>query len=232
VLCSWGGTARTSLQAARAGRPVKADAEGRFFHGKTGCAVVSSRMNKFEFVDHKTIELTSLQIEGDRVALNSIHERYAPDIHKEFSTDIVQYMGPKPAEDMAETLSYIAESISYMKAGNDLNLVITKRSDGEFLGCCGLHGRKDPRTPELGIWIKKSAHDQQYGQEAMRTLALWAIDNIEFDFLIYPVDKANIASRKIPESLGGTVFHEQKVSTMRETILDQVFYKITRDDVS
>jgi RimJ/RimL family protein N-acetyltransferase len=186
-------------------------------------------MKKFEFKEDKSIELSSLQIEGDRVALHSIHGRYASEIFKEFSSDIVRYMWPKTAENIEETISFITDSVNHMGDGNDLTLVITKKKDGEFLGCCGLHGRENPRVPELGIWIKKDAHGHQYGREAIRTLASWAIDNIDFDFLIYPVDKANIASRKIPESLGGTVFYEQRVSTLRETILDQVVYKITGD---
>ena len=46
-----------------------------------------------------------------------------------------------------------------------------------------------------------------------------------FDYAIYPVDKANVASRKIPESLWGTVFAEKQVQTMSGDILDEVIYK-------
>jgi RimJ/RimL family protein N-acetyltransferase len=184
-------------------------------------------MEKFEFRVNKPIDLTSLQIEGERIVLNSIHERYSSEIFKEFSDDVTQYMGPKSAETIEDTIFFINESINGMKAGHDLNLVITKKENGEFLGCCGLHGKGNPRTPELGIWIKKDAHGNKYGQEAIRTLAMWGVLNIDFDFLVYPVDRANLASRKIPESLGGVVFHEQQVSTVRGISLDQVFYKLS-----
>ena len=173
------------------------------------------------------MELTSLRIDGDRVTLRSISYKYSNEIFKEFSPEITKYMGPKPAEKIEETFSFITESLDGMKAGNDLTLVITKRDDGEFLGCCGLHGRGNTRTPELGVWIKKTAHGNKYGQEAIQTLASWAIETIDFDYVIYPVDKVNIASRKIPESLGGIIFEEKMVSTMRGTFLDEVVYKIT-----
>jgi RimJ/RimL family protein N-acetyltransferase len=186
-------------------------------------------MDKFEFKGNKPIDLTSLRIAGERVVLNSIHERYSSEIFKEFSDDVTQYMGPRPAETIEDTVFFINESINGMKAGHDLNLVITGKEDDEFLGCCGLHGKGDPRTPELGIWIKKDAHGNKYGQEAIRTLAMWVVRNIDFDFLVYPVDRANISSRKIPESLGGVVFHEQQVSTVRGISLDQVFYKLSPD---
>lgn len=37
----------------------------------------------------------------------------------------------------------------------------------------------------------------------------WAQDNILFDYLLYPVNKDNIPSRKITESLGGVVEFNQ-----------------------
>ncbi|OPX97796.1 MAG: hypothetical protein A4E58_01205 [Syntrophorhabdus sp. PtaB.Bin006] len=136
-------------------------------------------------------------------------------------------MSPRPAERIEETLSFIYESLDGIRKGRDLILAITKKENGEFLGCCGLQGKGNPRTPELGVWIKKSAHGNKYGQEAIMTLTLWAVETIDFDYVIYPVDKANIASRKIPEALGGIVFEEKKVRARSGGCLDEVVYKIS-----
>jgi len=193
--------------------------------------VLQKNIKTFSCKNDKIIELTSLRIVGDRVVLNSICNRYSKEIFKEFTPEITKYMGPKPAEAIEETLSFIAESLEGMRAGNDLNLVVTKKDNGEFLGCCGLHGRGTTRTPELGIWIKRTVHGNKYGREAVQTLTSWAIENIDFDYVIYPVDKANIASRKIPESLGGVVFEEKMVPTMHGTVLDEVVYKITGEEL-
>lgn len=191
----------------------------------------SDQMKRFEYKNNKSIDLTCLHIDGDRVVLNSICERYSNEIFKEFTPEITEYMGPKPSEKIEETISFISECVEGMKAGNDLNLVITKKNNREFLGCCGLHGMGNTRTPEIGIWIKKTAHGNKYGQEAIRTLVSWAFESINFDYFIYPVDRANIASRKIPESLGGIVFEEKMVPTMHGTNLDAVVYKITCEEL-
>ena len=184
-------------------------------------------MQTFDFKGQDPIDLTSLQIEGDRITLQSIEESYSSEIFKEFTSEITRYMFPKPAEKIEETLSFISKSLDGMRGGWDLVLVITRKENGEFLGCCGFHGKGKPKTPELGIWIKKDAHGKKYGREAIKILTSWAVENIEFDYAIYPVDKANIASRKIPEALGGTIFDGKKVRTMSGSYLDEVVYKIS-----
>jgi ribosomal-protein-alanine N-acetyltransferase len=183
-------------------------------------------MNTFDFKRKSPVDLTSLRIEGDRVTLQSIKESDSPEIFKEFTSEITQYMFPKPAEKIEETLSFIFVSLDGMRGGWDLVLVITRKENGEFFGCCGFHGKRNPRTPELGIWIKKEAHGNKYGREAIITLTSWAVENIDFDYAIYPVDKANIASRKIPEALGGTIFDEKRAKNMSGNYLDEVIYKI------
>jgi len=184
-------------------------------------------MQTFAFKGQDPIDLTSLKIEGERIVLQSIKESYSSDIFKEFTSDITRYMFPKPAEKIEETLSFISESLDGMRKGRDLVLAITIKEDGEFLGCCGFHGKEKLRTPELGIWIKKDAHGNKYGREAIKTLTSWTVENIDFDYVIYPVDRANIASCKIPEALGGAIFDEKKVRTMNGSYLDEVVYKIS-----
>ena len=99
----------------------------------------------------------------------------------------------------------------------------------EFFGCCGFHGRDSVLHPELGIWIKHSAHGHRYGREAILTIVAWAIEHVEFEYLVYPVSKENISSRKIPESMGGAVFQEIIKTSMDGRELDEVIYKITKE---
>ena len=63
--------------------------------------------------------------------------------------------------------------------------------------------------------------------EAIQTLTSWAVDTIDFDYAVYPVDRANIASRRIAEALGGTIFKERRVGTMSGGCLDEVVYRIS-----
>ena len=184
-----------------------------------------SDIQPFIFRQQPPPDLTALRIEGQRVILPAIHEKFAAEIFTEFNAEITRYMFPKPAETIDETLAFITDSLAKMRRRTDLVLAIAHR-EGEFLGCCGLHITQGYRTPELGIWLKKSAHGNGYGKEAIELLTTWAVVNLEFAYAIYPVDKANIPSRKIPEALGGFVISEQKVEAMTGHVLDEVVYKI------
>jgi hypothetical protein len=54
----------------------------------------------------------------------------------------------------------------------------------------------------------------------------WSNKHINLDYFIYPVDRRNIASRKIPESLNGKIIQEYQVKISSEKTLDMVVYKI------
>ena len=147
------------------------------------------------------------KIETDRLSLKLISLEYKDDIFREFSPEITIYMGPKPADSIQETIDFIDSSIKENSEGKTLQTVIVDKNTNEFLGCGGLH-HIDSKTPELGIWIKKSAHSHGYGIEAMQALKNWADKNMEYEYIIYPVVDKNIASRRIPESMGGKIERE------------------------
>jgi [ribosomal protein S5]-alanine N-acetyltransferase len=85
--------------------------------------------------------------------------------------------------------------------------VILKKENNEFLGCVGAH-HIDTKTPEFGIWIKKSTHGNGYGKDSVYALKKWADINIDYEYLLYPVEAENYPSRRIPESLDGKIFRE------------------------
>ncbi|MEM9220285.1 MAG: GNAT family N-acetyltransferase [Cyanobacteria bacterium P01_F01_bin.150] len=178
-----------------------------------------------------TIDLTTVCVDGSRIQLRSISEAFAKPIFQEFSSEITHFMIPKPAETIDETFAFIRASIRGMEAKHEMIFAILAKDNEEFLGCCGIHGCVNHRTPEVGIWIKKSAHGQKLGREAVALACQWALQTIDFDYLTYPVDRANIPSRKIPESIGGVVFEETRVKTMRDTELDEVVYKISPESI-
>ncbi len=135
-------------------------------------------------------------------------------------------MFPASPSEICEIDSFIEMSREGMVNKTDLVLVIIDKNNSDFLGVCGLHGTKKPKEPELGIWLKKSAHSKHLGREAIQYLVSWAQENIEYNYLVYPVDKENIPSRKIAEYLGGTVFRENTKKSMSGNILNEVVYKI------
>lgn len=147
------------------------------------------------------MKLIDTIINTERLILKPIDYIFAEEIYRCFTQEITLYMFPKPSESIDGVKNFIASSIRNIDSGTELMLAITLKQTGEFIGCCGLH--KISRHPELGVWVKQSAHGNKYGLEAVSALVRWAKDNIDFEYLKYPVDRRNYASRRIAEQNGG-----------------------------
>ncbi|RJQ27456.1 N-acetyltransferase [Candidatus Parcubacteria bacterium] len=171
------------------------------------------------------IDLREVVLVGKRIRLVPISFDFAEQIFQEFTPEITTFMYPKSPNDISDIEKWISSATEKVRKGQDLQTVIIKNDNNEFLGCAGLHSL-DTKTPELGIWIKKSAHGQGFGQEAIATLKEWAEQNLDYKYLKYPVDRKNIPSRKIPESLGGIIEDEYKKPNQAGQILDEVEYRI------
>lgn len=161
----------------------------------------------------------------ERLRLVPLDETYVESIFSEFTQEITTYMMPKAPHDISETEEYIASQRPKLEHGEELPVVILDKVTGEFLGCGGIH-HLSTRTPELGIWIKKSAHGNHYGREAVAGLRAWAEKNLDYDYLLYPVDERNIPSRKIAEALGGVVSKKYKKINQAGKQLHTIEYRI------
>jgi RimJ/RimL family protein N-acetyltransferase len=155
------------------------------------------------------MELMTVLIKTERLLLKPISYDFTDDIFNEFTQEITKYMFPKPAKSKDETREFIENSLKGLKDGTNLQMVIVNKINNEFIGCIGLHNI-DKIDPELGIWIKKSSHNNGYGIEAMDGLIKWANENIKYEYLKYPVDKRNKPSKKIPEKYYGKIMKEYK----------------------
>ncbi|MEH1816683.1 MAG: GNAT family N-acetyltransferase [Nostoc sp.] len=169
--------------------------------------------------------LEKVSLESKRLILQTISLEHTEDVFREFTSEITTFMYPKPAQSLRETEKIIREMILQRENHTDLVLVILKKDGLEFLGICEV-GAIDTQTPELGIWLNKSAHGHGFGREAIDALKDWVDKNLEYNYLSYPVDKKNIPSRKIAESLGGKVFREFQQINKSGDLLDEVEYRI------
>ncbi|MBR8834490.1 MAG: GNAT family N-acetyltransferase [Stigonema ocellatum SAG 48.90 = DSM 106950] len=169
--------------------------------------------------------LLNVEISTNRLLLKPISMEYKLDIFAEFTNEITTYMYPCPAKEISETELFINDSIDGMKNENNLILVILKKDSQEFLGCTGIH-HLNSKHPEIGIWLKKSAHGNSYGLETVTALQKWAKENLDYEYLVYPVDRENIPSRRIPERLGGQIFREYNKTNLSGRVLHLVEYRI------
>lgn len=171
------------------------------------------------------MDLSNKVILSNRLKQVSISGIYTEVINREFTSEITTYMTPQPAKDRSETEAFIAGAMKTNATGTNLQLVILDKETGEFLGCSGLH-EIHTLTPELGIWLKKSAHGHGYGLEAIGAIIEWANENISFDYLKYPVDRRNAPSCRIPATYGGTVEDAYKSVNGSGFELDLIEYRI------
>ncbi|WP_460204405.1 GNAT family N-acetyltransferase [Scytonema sp. NUACC21] len=175
------------------------------------------------------MELFQVKISTNRLLLLPISLKFKEEIFREFTPEITTYMYARAPEDITETEEFINQSLSEIKNGNTLTLMILKKDSQEFLGCTGIHNiNSNINSKELGIgiWLKKNAQGNGYGLETIAALKKWADDNLDYEYLTYDVDKANIPSRKIPETLGGQIFREYDKTNLSGRVLNIVEYRI------
>jgi len=170
-------------------------------------------------------DFTNFSITTERLKLVPLSMEHKHEVFTEFNSSIAQYMFPKPAEHISETEEFITNSLVNMKSGEDMQLAITLKGTNEFLGLVGLH-RVNSETPILGLWVKKSAHGNAYGKEAVIAIYNWSKENLKFECLKYSVDKENIASVKIPLALGGKPGQERMIKGLAGNVLNLLEYHI------
>lgn len=174
----------------------------------------------------RNIDLLETEITTERLILRPTSVVDIIPIFENFNERVTRFMFPSPAKSSIETAAFIANAIEGMINGTELQLTIIRNDEKrDFLGCAGLH-HPDRRTPELGIWIAEAFQGHGYGYEAIEALCKWAADEIECDYLKYPVDRANASSRKIPESLGAEVEDEYEDITPTGKRLNAIEYWI------
>lgn len=170
--------------------------------------------------------LLNIEIESNGILLKSISLAYKKPIFENFTEEITTYMYPRPAKNTGEAASFIKNSLEGMKNQHELILVILKKDSQEFLGCAGIH-RINTKHPEFGIWLKKTAHGNGYGLEAITAMKNWCEENLDCEYFTYPVDEQNYPSRRIPEKLGGEIIRSYQKKNLNGRILNLVEYRIS-----
>jgi RimJ/RimL family protein N-acetyltransferase len=172
--------------------------------------------------------LLSVKIETPRLLLQPVEMSWAEEISTGFDDDISRYMQALPDRCIEQTHETIRRSRASMAKGKSLHLVALDKGNKGFLGTIGLYNLPS-RHPEFGLWIKKEAHGLWYGRECVHNLLDWSVRNLAIDYFVYPVDKRNIPSLKIPEFFNGRVERMYSVRTEGGRTLDILEYHIPLD---
>ncbi len=170
-------------------------------------------------------ELTGITLFANRLSLRAFTPADAPEIFAATSPAITRFMSWDPSPSPAAFAEVWRQWLPRMTAGTDLSLVIRLRVTEGFLGVAGVHRIGSPE-PEVGIWLKETAHGLGYGREAIGAIVKWAPAHIGAAALIYPVAKQNHPSRRLAESLHGTIIGERNLRKSSGVVLDEVVYRI------
>jgi RimJ/RimL family protein N-acetyltransferase len=157
----------------------------------------------------RDIDILEVKIVTDRLILRPTSLFDLDPIFRNFDGRVTRFMFPSPAISSVETASFITDSIDAMLDRTNLHLTILHSDPKDQLaGCAGLH-HTESRTPEFGIWLVEGSQGMGLGLEPVAAVCNWVADEVECDYIRYPVDRANGSSRNIPESLGA----QSKTST-------------------
>ena len=174
----------------------------------------------------RDIDLLEVEIVTDRLILRPTSFIDLDPIFGNFNERVTRYMFPSPARSSVETAAFIADSIEGMIGRTNLQLTILRKDlHNKFAGCAGLHHPETP-TPEIGIWLAEDSQGLGLGLEAVQAVCDWAADEVDCEYIKYPVDRANTPSRRIPESLGAEIEDEYNRVTPDGQILNIVEYRI------
>ena len=173
------------------------------------------------------INTAQIVIETPRLSLEAISPAYVQEIFEELNDEVTHYMYPKPADHVEQTQAFVQTSIEGNEAGTNFQTVILAKDTKEFLGCAALHNIHTP-TPEFGIWLKVAAQGKGYGKEAIIALKEWADAHLAYEVLLYPVDRSNVASQKIPTYFDATIGRTYEEENMRGKMLHIIEYHIAK----
>jgi len=161
----------------------------------------------------------------ERLLLRPTSVKYSKEVFDHFTDEVTVLMLPSTPKEESETIEYLKSAEEKNKNGENYEILIFLKDTDEFIGGGGIN-HIDTETPELGIWVKKQAHGKHYGREAITALKEWADQNLQYQYLKYPVEISNVPSRKIPESLGGKVVKEYDVQNQNGLTQHLVEYQI------
>ncbi len=158
-------------------------------------------------------------IRSARLQFSTFKMADAEEVYACITPGIARFMSWEPPRSFDE---YKANRQASLQANHQsvFSFVIRRIDSMECLGVAALDDADQP-TPELGIWLKESAHGHGYGTEAIKAVAGWATKTLSKESFLYPVAVENVASRRIAEKLNGAI-----VGIRRNAKYESVVYEI------
>lgn len=157
-------------------------------------------------------------IHSPRLQLTQFQMTDAHDVFASITPAIAKFMPWEPPS-WSEYVTRCQKRVQAPEP-NNFSFVIRRLENREYLGMASFEDA-DSVSPELGLWLKESAHGQGFGREVLSALVEYGHTNLGKQSFIYPVAVQNSASRRIAESLHGEI-----IGNRRNPKYDSVVYRI------
>jgi RimJ/RimL family protein N-acetyltransferase len=157
-------------------------------------------------------------IRSSRLQLGQFQMKDAPEVFGCITPAIVKFMPWEPPS-WSEYVTRCERRVQAPEP-NKFSFVIRRLDNGECLGMASFENA-DSVSPELGLWIKESAHKQGFGGEVVASLVKWGHATLGKGSFTYPVAVQNTASRRIAEKLHGEI-----IGNRTNPKYDSVVYRI------
>lgn len=149
-------------------------------------------------------DLTQCRVNTDRLLIAPFTAADASDVYQAITPTLTRFLTFEP-ESSPEAFANVWQGwLPLIREGEEMIFVARLHDSKHFVGMCGVHNLRN-QIPELGIWVTESLHSQGYGREIVQAVASWASERYHPPYFIYPVAEQNTPSRRLAESLGGTV---------------------------
>jgi RimJ/RimL family protein N-acetyltransferase len=171
------------------------------------------------------MDLSSISLSSPRLVLKSFVREDAREIFESVTATLTRFMAWDPLPSLEAFAPVWQSWLPMMRAGTDGHFVIRSKPDLEFLGVAGLHDTT-AAEPETGIWIKEMRHGYGFGREAVAAVVAFATGDLGKRAVLYPVVEQNGPSRRLAESLGGSVIGTRLLKKPGGVVHPEVVYRI------
>lgn len=134
--------------------------------------------------------------------------------------EVIQYTGDKPFDSISEARSFLENYTMYQNYGYGRWAVIAK-TDGAFLGWCGLKYSTDSGETDIGFRFFKRYWHQGYATETAKACIDYGFNELQLDKIVGRAMEENVGSIKVLEKINMTF-----VDHFQFDLHDGVLYQI------
>lgn len=141
-------------------------------------------------------------LETDRLFLREWNIKDSENLYQlNLNPNVVKYTGDKAFESIAEAENFLANYKDYEINGFG-RWAVNNKSNGEFLGWCGLKYVKELNETDVGFRFFEEHWNKGFATESAKACLKYGFENLNLKTIIGRAMAENVASQKVLEKIG------------------------------